>query len=81
MGRPSGKPPRAKRTPATPDDVKTAPTDAWITFPSLLAAADPPVAPATRIILDPRAKDTLTAGLPSWPRSRLRVESTWIACH
>ena len=45
-----------KRTPATRDDVRTAPTDVWINFPSLLAAGDLPAVPATRIILNPRAK-------------------------
>ena len=39
-----------------PFPLKTAPTDIWINFPSLLAAGDPPVVPATRIILNPRAK-------------------------
>ena len=45
-----------KRTPATRSDAKTAPADVWINFPSLLAAGDPPVVPATRIIGNPRAK-------------------------
>ena len=48
--------PEVKRTPATRDDVRTAPADVWINFPSLLAAGDPSVVPATRIILNPRAK-------------------------
>ena len=45
-----------KRTLAARDDVKTAPTHVWINFPSLLAAGDLPMVPATRMILDPRAK-------------------------
>ncbi len=36
-----------KRTPATLDDIKTAPTDVWINFPSLLSAGDSPVVPPT----------------------------------
>jgi hypothetical protein len=47
---------KGKRTPATRDDVKTAPEGVWINFPSLLAAGDSVMVPAMRIIHNSRLK-------------------------